>query len=75
MPTLRNYTSAFTNPDRKVSDRAWQKLVGDTETGWVALDDEYSESVGLPHSVRWPWDDNKGIYILAAAHELHCVVS
>lgn len=45
------------------------------EAGWVALEDMHSESIGLPHSVRWPWDDSKGIYILSAAHEIHCVVS
>lgn len=73
-PTVRNYTSIYTNPDRAASDAAWQKLVRETEVGWVALDDKYSESIGLPHSVRWPWDDAKGIYVLSAAHELHCVV-
>ncbi|XWW99249.1 hypothetical protein V2A60_007258 [Cordyceps javanica] len=73
VPTSRNYSSIYSSPDRSEADAAWKKLQLDIEAGWVALEDRHSESIGLPHSVRWPWDDSKGIYILSAAHELHCV--
>jgi len=41
---------------------------------FIALDDDYATSKGLPHSQRWPWDHNKGVYIFSGAHELHCTV-
>jgi hypothetical protein len=75
MPTVRNYNSTFANPDRAISDAAWANLKLEVEDGWVALDDEYSESVGLPHSSRWPWHVHKGLYVFTSAHEMHCVVS
>lgn len=40
----------------------------------VALKDSFSEPLGIPHSMRWPWDGSKGVYILQGGHELHCLV-
>lgn len=46
-----------------------------SDDGIIALDDEYVEKMGLPVSQRFPWDQNKGIYLLHGFHNLHCTVS
>ena len=45
------------------------------DTGVLALEDNYAKAMGLPRGQRWPWDSNRGIYLLNAYHNLHCVVS
>ena len=44
------------------------------DAGVIALDDTYARKIGLPRAQRWPWDANKGIYLLNAYHNLHCIV-
>ena len=56
-----------------MTDHVWKNL--NVDAGVVALSDEYSESMGLHSSQRFPWDDKKGIYHLNAYHGLHCLVS
>lgn len=72
---MRVRNTIYDSTDRAVQDAAWGADALKPENGFIALDDEYSESVGLPHSQRWPWSDKKGVYILSSSHELHCVVS
>ncbi|KAF2656068.1 hypothetical protein K491DRAFT_555837, partial [Lophiostoma macrostomum CBS 122681] len=43
------------------------------DIGQIALSDDYAQSVGLPRAQRFPWDSSKGIYLLNAYHNLHCV--
>jgi hypothetical protein len=54
-------------------DELWEKTIYDA--GNIALDDEYAKAMGLPRSQRFPWDTSKGIYLINAYHNLHCVVS
>ena len=70
-----NYTSRFNSPDRAVEDAAWDSELVRPEVFAVALDDSYTEKQGLLHSMRWPWDDSKGVYVLNSGHELHCLVN
>lgn len=65
----------FTSHNRSIQDAAWESGRMNSWRLFVALDDSYSGSKGLPHSMRWPWNLEKGVYVLNAAHELHCVVS
>ncbi|KAI9666118.1 MAG: hypothetical protein M1821_004053 [Bathelium mastoideum] len=39
----------------------------------VALPDEFVTALGLPQSQRFPWDQGKGIYLLTAYHNVHCM--
>lgn len=67
--------SDFDSMDRMVQDEAWNDPDLEPWSLFVALDDDYTRSAGLPTSQRWPWDSHKGAYIPRGAHDLHCVVS
>ncbi|KAJ5792556.1 uncharacterized protein N7503_008534 [Penicillium pulvis] len=43
------------------------------DLGNIALSDTYARSNGLPRAQRFPWDNEKGIYLINAYHNLHCV--
>ena len=47
----------------------------DSSDGIVALTDTYVQEKGLPASQRFPWDAAKGLYLVNAFHNLHCLVS
>ncbi|CAG8958212.1 hypothetical protein HYFRA_00000565 [Hymenoscyphus fraxineus] len=52
-----------------------EKLWDETnyDKGNIALDDDYAKAMGLPRAQRFPWDQSKGIYLINAYHNLHCV--
>ena len=50
----------------------WEETALDN--GVVALDDAYTESMGLPLGQRFPWDRKKSIYVVNGYHNLHCLV-
>lgn len=74
VPTEIKWTNPYNDPDRAVEDAAWSAQAVQPENGFVALDDKYTEAMGLPHSQRSPWFKDKGVYILTSSHEIHCVV-
>lgn len=53
-------------------DALWGAL--DISPGTIALSDEFAAQNGLPRSQRFPWDQSKGIYILGAFHQMHCLI-
>lgn len=65
--------SDFDSTNRTIQDAAWGAPELEPWNNFVALDEDYTIAVGLPHSQRWPWDSSKGTYIITSAHELHCV--
>lgn len=54
------------------TDQAWESI--NFDAGMVAIGDDEAESLGLPMSQRFPWDESKGIYLINAYHNLHCLV-
>ena len=60
------------NVNETLANEAWD--VVDTSPIVVALTDEYAIEHGLDKSVRFPWDDKRGIYHVKAFHHLHCLV-
>lgn len=44
------------------------------DNGTVALEDGYVEEMGLPAAQRFPWDQDKGLYLLNGFHSMHCLV-
>ncbi|KAF6224524.1 hypothetical protein HO133_011101 [Letharia lupina] len=53
-------------------DALWGAL--DISPGTIALSDEFAAQNGLPRSQRFPWDQSKGIYIIGAFHQMHCLI-
>lgn len=72
-PTQFKRDTDYTHPDHAISDAAWAAI--DIAPGFVALDKQYAESMDLPASQAFPWDEDKSIYLLNAYHNLHCLVS
>ncbi|MCJ1239277.1 hypothetical protein MMC14_007271 [Varicellaria rhodocarpa] len=52
-------------------EEEWDSQTSDT--GLVALTDDYVASMNLPQAQRFPWDATKGIYFLQGHHNLHCL--
>jgi hypothetical protein len=50
----------------------WEELSGDP--GVVALPKEFVSKNGLPQAIGFPWDTDKGVYLLQGFHNLHCLV-
>lgn len=75
MPTEIVKYADYNSPNRTIENAAWDNTDLLPEQGFIALDDSWAASKGLPTSQRWPWDNSKGVYILTSSHELHCVVS
>ncbi|KAL8821736.1 MAG: hypothetical protein Q9223_000260 [Gallowayella weberi] len=63
--------SRYFGEDDAVADKLWDEI--SIDNGTVALDDTYAASMGLPLSQRFPWDKNKGLYLLNGYHSLHCL--
>ena len=75
VPTRYVRHSEFASTNRTIQDSAWESDPRmRTWEAFISLNDESATSKGLPHSQRWPWDHNKGVYIFSGAHELHCTV-
>lgn len=53
-------------------DRAWDDIV--PGHGVVAIDHQWAADQGLPLSMNLPDDHSKGVYILDAYHQIHCLV-
>ncbi|KAF5873482.1 uncharacterized protein Bfra_004943 [Botrytis fragariae] len=78
-------TSKFAGLTRTIP-KAWTSNSGANETdqeflwdetsydrGQIALADDYAKEMGLPRAQRFPWDQSKGIYLINAYHNIHCV--
>ena len=57
--------------NQSISDIAWS---GFTTNGFVAIPHREAARAGLPAAEDFPDDAEKGVYVLAGFHELHCVV-
>ena len=53
-------------------DRRWEAL--DISEGIIAMPDRVALNYDLPLSERFPWDQTKGVYLLEAHHNIHCLV-
>jgi len=62
------YTETTVNT---LPDEDWEWPV--PELGMLALSNEYTEELNLPHAQPWPWDFSKGIYLLHGHHNIHCL--
>ncbi|KAI4134144.1 MAG: hypothetical protein LQ347_001764 [Umbilicaria vellea] len=65
------HKSPYWGQDEAAADQVWEDI--GIDHGIVALPDPYVESMGLPTSVRFPLDLDKGIYVLNGFHSMHCL--
>jgi len=63
--------SSYFGEDEALADQLWEEI--SIDNGTVALSDSYAEAMGLPISQRFPWDKEKGIYLLNGFHSMHCL--
>lgn len=56
----------------EVVEAAWNQIV--PAHGIVALNHEWAKEHGLSEARNLPGDDTKGVYILDAYHQIHCLV-
>ena len=61
----------FSKHHQTRNDQQWAAM--DWASGVVAISDSEANELGLPKSQRFPWDESKGIYLINAYHNLHCL--
>ncbi|KAF7934875.1 uncharacterized protein EAE98_002920 [Botrytis deweyae] len=67
--------SPFDNrSDPDATDKEWEKI-GKIRLGVIALPDSYVEEKGLRKAQRFPWDNSKGVDLISAYRNLHCLIS
>ncbi|KAK6604054.1 hypothetical protein H4I95_05957 [Botrytis cinerea] len=59
--------------DPEATDKEWEKI-SNIRLGVIALPDSYVEEKGLHKAQRFPWDESKGVYLINAYHNLHCLL-
>lgn len=72
VPTPYRDDTIFGSHNRSLADAAWSSWVVDP--GIVALPHDWVRGRMLPQAQNWPWDKDKGIYLLNGFHNLHCLV-
>jgi len=70
--TIPKPWTALSGDNATQQDALWNKQTN-YDRGNIALDDDYAKAMGLPRAQRFPWDSSKGIYLINAYHNLHCV--
>ncbi|KAI1505677.1 hypothetical protein F5X99DRAFT_415765 [Biscogniauxia marginata] len=69
---IQIYSSTeYTADNLTTASDVWERLSGDL--GVVALSQDYVNEQRLPHALRFPWDEDKGVYLLQGFHHLHCL--
>ncbi|KAH8653083.1 hypothetical protein BGZ60DRAFT_533278 [Tricladium varicosporioides] len=64
------YSSAHEKDETAIND-AWSKIV--PAHGFVAVDHEWAAQHNLPSSMSLPSNSSKGVYIIDAYHQIHCL--
>ena len=72
VPTPYRDDLIFNSPNRSLADAAWESWVVDP--GIVALPHNWVKGRMLPQAQHWPWDEDKGLYLLQGFHNMHCLV-
>jgi hypothetical protein len=54
-------------------DELWDGIL--PSHGFVAMDRKWAEERHWPESMRLPSDASKGVYLLEAYHQIHCIAS
>lgn len=65
--------SPYAQDNITAADEEWMAV--DISNGFVALTKEHAKDLGLPPSLRFPWDQqHKELYLLTSIHSVHCLI-
>lgn len=67
-----SWHGAYNDKNYTLQNELWEAI--NIDSGIVALSDSYVASKQLPVAQRFPWDKEKGLYLLNGHHNLHCLV-
>lgn len=73
IPSHFQQDASYTSHNRTIANAVWDEVKIDL--GLVALSESFVEEHDLMPAQRFPWDAGKGIYLINAWHNLHCLVS
>ena len=68
---MSGYTD-YASTNLTLAGKLWDEL--DFDVGVVALPNLWAAEKGIPIAQPFPWDQNKGIYVLNSHHNIHCLV-
>ena len=66
------WNTIYSPPNHSDSDELWDAI--DPSHGFVAMDREWAAQRQWPVTMYLPSDRSKGVYLLEAYHQLHCLV-
>jgi hypothetical protein len=72
-PSVYRIHTDYSSDNATLADTLWDQI--DTSPIVVAFTDDYARVHGLDESVRFPWDNTKGLYHIKAFHHMHCLKS
>lgn len=67
-----NLRSSFVSSNVSIRNSHWDAF--DHERGWIALPHSEARDQNLPLGLNLPDDNSKGLFILNAYHQMHCLV-
>ena len=67
------WNTVYSPQNHSDSDDLWDAI--DPSHGFVAVDREWAAKQQWPVTMYLPSDHSKGVYLLEAYHQLHCLVS
>ena len=70
--TSLHWWTAYGSHNHTRDDQLWKAI--NPSHGFVAIDRQTATDHHLPVSMYLPSDDSKGVYLLEAYHQLHCLV-
>ncbi|KAF4629085.1 hypothetical protein G7Y89_g9065 [Cudoniella acicularis] len=75
-PHVHNYSwfteySTVLDEDEDYVDKLWDEII--PGHGIVAVNHEWAAQKGFPKSISLPSNDTKGIYVIDAYHQIHCL--
>jgi len=74
METLEPYHfhSSYVDSNHTIRDARWNEF--ESERGWVALSHAWATQHGMSEGLSMPDDSEKGLFIINAYHQMHCLV-
>jgi hypothetical protein len=66
------WNTAYSSANLTLQDELWDSLLW--THGMIVVDREWAKSKDWPDTMELPGDSRKGVYLLEAYHEIHCLV-